>query len=373
MYAQTSLMAELEDAIRHGSSDRRIATLRRVTNLFLMESERLNEDQIQVFDEILCHLMARMEARVLAELGERLAPIHNAPVEAIRALARHDEIAVAGPVIAISERLTPQDLVDIARTKGRHHLLAICKRKTLSEPVTDALIERGDAEVVSRLVDNAGASFSDSGYTRLVEKAHSDETLSEGVGLRADIPLHIFRDLLEHTTDSVRSRLLLLASTERREEIRAILQGIPNGAPAGDRAVPDFAESEQHVRRLNEAGQLNQLALLEFVHTGRYAESVVALALMCGAPIELIERIFNDARSESLLIPCKAADLSWMTLRALILLQSGRRGINAQDLGKIKNDYVRLSQVTAQRVLRFWATEQTLRDPDSGPGDKASA
>ena len=38
-------------------------TLRRVTDLFLIDGERLWDDQVTVFDEVLCLLIARVETR----------------------------------------------------------------------------------------------------------------------------------------------------------------------------------------------------------------------------------------------------------------------------------------------------------------------
>src|ERR1700739_2707561 len=124
MSAHLSLLSELEDAIKCGSQDRRIATLRRVTDLFLSESERLNENQIAVFDDVLCQLVKRIETKAIVELSFRLAPVDNAPIEIIRHLARDDSIAVAQPVLSRSARLTSADLVDIAKSKGQEHLLA---------------------------------------------------------------------------------------------------------------------------------------------------------------------------------------------------------------------------------------------------------
>ena len=47
-------------------------------------------------------------------------------------LALDDEIAVAGRVLALSDRLTTQDLVEIAMAKGQSHLLAISRRSRAS-------------------------------------------------------------------------------------------------------------------------------------------------------------------------------------------------------------------------------------------------
>src|ERR1700728_2099482 len=137
-----SVIAELELAVRSGSSETRIKTLRQVTDLFLNESDRLNDDQVKVFDDVLCLLISRIESKALAELSGRLAPVDNAPIEAIRRLARDDEIIIAGPVLMESKRLTTEDLTQIARTQSQAHLMAISGRDGLEEATTAVLVER---------------------------------------------------------------------------------------------------------------------------------------------------------------------------------------------------------------------------------------
>ena len=74
-----SLIAELEDSIRSGSKDKRIDSLRRITDLFVADADRLNDQQIGVFDDVLGHLIKRIEGKALSELSRRLGPINNAP------------------------------------------------------------------------------------------------------------------------------------------------------------------------------------------------------------------------------------------------------------------------------------------------------
>jgi uncharacterized protein (DUF2336 family) len=99
-----SLIAELEDAIQSGSKDKRIGTLRRITDLFVADADRLNDQQIEVFDDVLNQLIKRIEGRALAELSDRLCRINNAPIEVVRRLARDDDITVAQPVLTQSRR-----------------------------------------------------------------------------------------------------------------------------------------------------------------------------------------------------------------------------------------------------------------------------
>ena len=53
MQAGHSLISELEDAIQSGSKDKRVDSLRRITDLFVADANRLNDQQIDVFDDVL--------------------------------------------------------------------------------------------------------------------------------------------------------------------------------------------------------------------------------------------------------------------------------------------------------------------------------
>ena len=352
------LISELEDAVRHGSQEKRVRALRGITDLFLGTKERLSEEQIDVFDEVLCHLITRMEARALIELSERLAPINNAPINAIHTLAVDDEIAIAGPVLTLSDRLTTPDLVEIATAKGQSHLLAISKRSSLNESLTDVLVARGESHVITSLVENAGAKLSEKAYADLVDKTEADESLLEKLGLRLDIPIHIFRRLLQRVGEAVRARLLAGASRERRDDIAEILASISNEVVEPDDLDSDFSAAKFRVQTMHEKGELDQVALLGFVKARQYAAAVTALATLCSAPVDMLKQMLKDGRNEPLLVPCKAAGVSWPTLRAL--LQSDVLGRMALDdeLIKFKNDYNKLSYVTATKVLEFWSEQQ---------------
>lgn len=358
MYQHRLLISELEDAVRRGSQEKRVATLKRVTDLFLGGHERLTELQIQVFDDVLGHLITRMESKALIELSERLAPINNAPTKVVHTLARDDEIAIAGPILSMSDRLTTPDLIEIATVKSHSHLLAISERSSLSEVLTDTLIERGDRQVISRLAENSGARFSERAYAYLVDQPEADETLLEKIGLRLDVPLHILRRLLERVTDAVRARLLALATPEKRDEIREILASIPNEVIDNEELDIDFTAAQRLVQLMNENGELDQVALLELAKARKYAATVTALATLCAAPVDMIKQMLDDGRNEPLLVPCKVAGLSWPTLRALLQDDLLGRAASEDELNKLKSDYTRLSPSTAKRLLEFWCEHQ---------------
>ena len=245
--AENSIIAELEDAVRHGSSEKRVGTLRQVTDLFLHEGDRLSDDQVKVFDDVLCILIARVESRAKAELSQRLAPHDYAPFEVIQHLARDSDIAVAGAVLASSSRLRTSDLVEIASTRGQDHLLAISGRANLPEVVTDVIVDRGENKVIRKLANNASARFSDAGYSGIVAHAEADAELVEILGLRLDLPLRFLSDLLRRATEAVRARLMAVAPAELQEEIKRVLKSISDAA-RGDKPARNFTRAEQLVK-----------------------------------------------------------------------------------------------------------------------------
>jgi uncharacterized protein (DUF2336 family) len=356
-----SLIGELEQALQNGSPEKRIATLRRVTNLFLDEGNRLNEQQISVFDDVLLHLVQRIETKALVELSAGLAPVANAPVEVIRRLAKDDEIMVAGPVLTQSGRLSEGDLVAIATSKSQGHLLAISGRASLTEAVTDALLDRGDRQVVHRLAANSGARFSEAGFCAIVKSADHDGSLAGKLAFRLDIPLQMLRELLSRATDLVRSRLLASAPPEKREQLQQALASIANEVAREAAGTRNYANSEDLVRRLNRFGKLNEKVLVTFIDERKYEEMTSTLALFCGASSEFVERLLQNVHPEGLIVACKAAKLSWPTVREILKIRHSHHSISDQELAAARASFLALSQAAAQRALRFMLVQNKAK------------
>jgi uncharacterized protein (DUF2336 family) len=354
MNANVSLISELEDALNTASEDRRVETLRRVTDLFLGGANRLNDMQIELFDDVLLYLIKRIETKALVELSTRLAPVESAPIEVIRHLARSDEIAVAGPVLSQSPRLTTTDLVEIAESKSLQHLLAISGRSQLQEAVTDVLLDRGNQNIVHRVAMNAGARFSESGFTNLLKNAETDESLAAKIGLRLDIPLHVLKALLVQATEAVRSQLLANTSSEHRDEIRRMLANISTTVCEEAAAPRDFTEAFRLAQSMHNQGELDEAALLEFADNGKYEEVVAALSILSSASLAVLTDLMRSHRYDGLLVVCKAAGIKWPAVTAILNNFVRHHAIASLELANAKTDYFRLSQANAQRILRFW-------------------
>jgi len=361
MLAPNSLISELEAAVQSGALDKRIETMKRVTDLFLINAKHLNEKQVGLFDDVLLHLTKKVETKALAELSQRLAPAPNAPNSIVQHLARHDDIVVAGPVLSQSERLSASDLIEIAKNKGNGHLLAISGRPLLAEPLTDILLERGSNEVFSKLAENHGARFSKTGFATLVNSAKSNEGLAEKVGQRIDVPPKLLHELVSKATDAVRIRLLATAPAEMHTDIKRVLATISNKVIQEVKVEKrDCVSAREFVLALQRDNQLNDAALCDFATWRKVDELIVALALMTSMKFELIEVLMRAIPCGGLLFACKAANLNWTTVDTILRHRLPDHPIGSQELAQAKTDFSNLTRPTAARLLGFWQAQPDL-------------
>lgn len=353
MQESFSIIDELEEAVSSGSSEKRVNTLRRVTDLFLHNGQRLSDDQVRVFDDVLCHLVTRVETWLKAELSGRLASHRCAPSGVIERLAWDDEIAVAGTVLTESNRLTTNVLVDIAKTMGQDHLLAISGRQNLPEAVTDVIVDRGESRVIRKLADNTSARFSESGFKGMVAHAETDDELTEVLGLRTDLPLKFLRDLLLRATEAVRARLTSIAPAELQEEIKRVLKTLAKKAEGEHSQTRDFSRAEAVARRMKGLNELKDAAITRFAETKKIDEVAASLALLNNSvPTDMMARLLEGHRTDLILIPCKSAGLGWTTVQAILCNRTHR--IAEATLATAMKDYGKLTAQTAERALRFW-------------------
>jgi len=361
--AQQSIVDEVKTAINTGSAENRLETIKRVTDLFLSSARSFNSEQIELFDNVLERLIKTIEIRAiadvsariaLAEMSAQLAPVSQAPPSVVRRLARHDEITVAGPVLIESARLSTRDLVEIAQTKSEKHLLAIAGRWWLHEVVTDALLARRFPRVSRRLIGNPGVRVSAAGFAVVLAQAASDPELAISTGIRADLPAGMRAKLVRDATEAVRTRLLSSAPPYLFEEIRAAILAASAGVEREMSKPRDFAGAKLWIARLKKEGRLNEAALLELANQRRYAETVIALAELSNASMEIVRPLMQSLRSDGILVPCRVAGLSWETVNAVLDCRFSTGATAPDELAKLEGQFRKLTLEEAHRLLKLW-------------------
>jgi uncharacterized protein (DUF2336 family) len=361
MAADLRLLEEVENAVALGTSERRGAIMRQITDLFIVESESYSDEKMELFDDVFMRLAAEIEMSARALLAARLAPLPNAPPGIIRALAFDDAIEVAQPVLTTSERLDEQSLVENAKQKSQEHLLAISRRRALSERITDVLVARGDRQVVLSVADNRGAKLSHSGFGILVRRAEGDDRLAASVGTRPEIPPHLFAKLLEKASAQVRAKLEAERPDAKRQIRRVVSEVAARIDPETYSGTARATVPHAIVQTLHRTGQLDETKLREFAREGRRAEATAALALMCRLPLSFLERTMDRQRSETLLVLARAIGLSWPTVKALLGLRAGGRGPAPDEIAQHLASFERLKSETAREILRFYQRQDHVK------------
>ena len=356
MGASLAIIRELDNSIEQSTDMRRAAMLRQLTDLYLVGAEQYSAEEIELIDEVFLRLVVTIEESSRALLAIRLGPVSKAPPRIMQKLACDDAIDVASPVLTQSEQLDTETLVKCAKTKSQEHMLAISRRKTLPESVTDVLVARGDQQVVLSTASNAGARFSPHGFGVLVDRSRGDDALTQCVGTRPDLPPQLFNKLLEAASDTVRAKL----KAEREHaahDIERVVGGVVKRIETeAVTRTPAYAAAQVLVESLQAAGELDVIRLETFASESRFEEIVAALSLMANIPPEAVEEAVHDNHAESLLVLAKAIGLPWETTKTIVALAAKKYRRPAGDTDSLAVAFERLKPPIARQILDFHRT-----------------
>jgi uncharacterized protein (DUF2336 family) len=351
-----SFLRDLDEAVSRGTPESRAKALWHTTDLMIAGS--FSDDEIWTFGEVVTRLAEEIEVAARAQLSEKLARFDRAPANIIHKLAFDDSIEVAGPVLRESKQLETYALVANVCTKSQEHMLSISKRENIEERVTDELVTRGNQEVVNSVATNNGARFSDFGFLHMVKRAEGDSILAEQLGLRKDIPRHVFQQLIAKATSDVKERLL----RERPEMAKHIQSSVTELAGELQSKFGPLSRGHLVAKRVvstqHRLGNLNEGSISSYARSHRLEEVTIGLSLLCSLPSDVIERAVLDRNRETLLILCKALDFAWDTTMSLLFLGAKDHRITAQDLKDLENEYSRLNIETSRSVLAFYQSRK---------------
>jgi uncharacterized protein (DUF2336 family) len=351
-----SFLRELEEAVTRGTPESRKRALWHTTDVMI--AGRYSDDEIWTFGAVIGRLADEIEVAARAQLAKQLARFDRAPVNIIHKLAFDDSIDVAGPVLRESGRLEPYALVANACTKSQTHMLAISERKSIDESVTDVLVTRGDQKVVSSVARNNGARFSDFGFLHMIKRAEGDSILAEHLGLREDIPRHIFQQLIAKASEDVKKRL----EHERPGMTDQIQSSVSDVAGALQSKFGPVSRTYYVAKRVVttqfQQGNLNENSISGYARAHRLEEVTIGLSLLCTLPSDVIERAVLDRNRETLLILAKGLEFSWATTMSLLFLGAKDHRITAQELRELESEFGRLNVDTSRSVLEFYRSRK---------------
>jgi hypothetical protein len=210
------------------------------------------------------------------------------------------------------------------------------------------------------IINNPGARVSAAGFAIVLTQAESDPELAVETGIRVDLPQELRQKLLLSATEAVRSRLLSRAPADLFEEIRSAVAAVSAGLNREMSKVRDFTAAKRFVALLYDKGELNEATLFEFAKQRQYEETVAALAKLSRTTIEVIRPLMQSLRDDGILIPCKAAELDWDTVQAVLDSRFAAGRMGPHELTKARDQFAKLTIQNARRLLRFWQVRSAI-------------
>ena len=108
------------------------------------------------------------------------------------------------------------------------------------------------------------------------------------------------------------------------------------------------------VAQMKTNGELNEATLLGFAKQRKYEESVAALAQLSRSTIDVIRPLMQSLRDDGVLVACRAAELSWETVSAVLESRFSTGSLAPHELAKAQGLFAKITTENARRLLRFW-------------------
>jgi hypothetical protein len=356
-----TLIDDIQGHATSGSTKKQLRALTRITDLFAAGSSHYSGQQVELFGEVFKTLVAVIELKTRVKLARHLAASPDAPAALVRAFAFDDAVAVAAPVLSQSTVLSEADLTVSASTQSQGHLYAIARRETISEAVTDILINRGEPKVVHAVAANPGARISDGGFGELVARSAADVELALRVGVRHDIPRHQLLKLLETASASV-CKKIVAANPQLADAVQDAVTGVVDdiNLEVRGRSV-GHAKARKKVKLLARSHELRETNVHAAARAQNFEQMVLALSVLADCPIEMAERAVLHENPGVVLVLAKAAGCSWATVKLVLMIEAADRRMSGEDLDRARESFEQLELRTAKRVLEFYGTRRGMQ------------
>ena len=366
MTSAPSRLNDLLNLAKEPSSEKRRELLRGITDVFLESTTEFNTSQAESFGAIVGQIAREFEMSVRQELAERLACVPEAPRNLISMLA-NDEIDVAQTILQSSGVLHDADLIAIVRLQSQEHLAAICERDTISETVTNELVERGDDKVFLKLVANEGAELSRSSMETIVQRSEKNKALQAPIIQRQDLPPDLMNEMFFFVSSKLRSFILDRNKDLDPKLVDEMIQSTTDSLSLDlESSEKKLTRAQEYVAQAEQRNQLNEGFLVQMVREKKIREFICAFSLLTGLDERSANRVLSDPTGEAVAIACKSSSFDRSTFSTIILLMDKGQLRNLNNTNVLLRIYDKIDTETAQRVMRFWRVRKmTLNEKES--------
>ena len=345
---------QLFDLARDKSVAAREALTATVTDLFFARGNTLTDRERSLMSEILRQLINDIESSVRRALAEKLAQYKEAPRDLILALA-NDEIVVAQSILMRSDVLRDEELIEIIHHRTLEHQLAVAMRKSLNEPVSDALVETGNVDVIAKLLENHDARISGETMAYLVEQSQRVDSYQNPLLRRPELDPNLARRMYWWVSAALRRHILdnfAVKPSDFDDALEASASELAETPAEPTRRSDLLADSLARIETITPH------ILVETLRHGEIALFEAMLAKLTGIKPPLIRRLLFERGAEALTIACRVINVETPTFASIYLLSRKARPNEPPpprgEIARILGFYETMSVEAATQVVSTW-------------------
>jgi len=349
---------ELLGLARDKSVEGRTRLVQIVGDLFFDTDTVLRETERTIMSDILRQLIHDVEMKVRQVLAERMASEAGAPRDLVSALA-NDQIEVAHPILTQSTVLQDMELVEIIEHRTFGHQLAIAMRATVSETVSDALIETGNVDIIKTLLENDSADISGKAMEYLVEQSEKIDDIQVPLVNRTDLGPDLAKRMYWWVSAALRKHIVehyRIDEAELDDKIQDTIHDILGGP--GEIDDTPLRKSQELAEKLQNAKAITPQLLIQTLRQGEVVLFEDLLSQVTGLRTKLIRRFVFEPGGEGLAIACRAAEIDKPDFASIFLLsRSARPGdkvVDPNEVSRVLNFFDRIGIETARKVVKRW-------------------
>ncbi len=353
-------IASLIGLARQKSQAGRNSIFETVQDLFLEKNDSLSDRERALMGDILRHLIYEVEMSVRKDVAERLAKRNDAPRELVLALA-NDEIEVAHPLLIESTVLHDADLIELVRHRTKAQQLAIAIRRSLSEEVSQSLVDTGDVSVITTLIENEDAKISDSLMDYLVAQSKHVDSFQNPLISRRDLPPNLARKMYWWVSAAVRQHIVKNFSVDPIEIDDSIEAVVKDKIEAEITDGHQVNEAEQAAREIDSQGKLTEEFLVTLLKDGEVSLFEASFARSTKIPLKLARRMLYEPGGESLAMACKAGGFSAEMFTELYRLtrkaNTSKEPFDEREMVRLTDFFDCMRAPSAEALVKRWNRE----------------
>lgn len=360
-----TLSPEIESLIglaRQKSQAGKNSIFETIQGLFLQKKDTLSERERSLMGNILRQLIHDVEMSVRKDVASRLAKLDDVPRELVLALA-NDEIEVAQPLLIDCTVLHDADLIEIVRHRTQAHQLAIAMRKSLSEDVSQSLVDTDDVDVITKLIENEDARISESLMEYLVAESKHVDSFQNPLVSREDMPANLARKMYWWVSAAVRQHIVENFRVDPTEIDNSIEDVVENQIETDATSSDKPSKAARAAREIDKQGKLTEEFLVNLLKDGEVSLFEASFARATEMPIKLVRRMLYEPGGEGLAMACKAGGFSAEMFTSLYRLtrnaSTGQEPIDEREMVRLTDFYDCMRAASVQALVKRWN-----RDPD---------